>query len=130
MGELGEWVARFINSSSVLRKHNYPDPRGIRYQTIPLPGNVGAPLVIEDIEQLRYIFETEEPRLIEGLLSILESMDLSLLQLSNEDGKRFNEFVQSFKKQNQQMVRLEGQPDNMDQANFQKDKRFDSNKNY
>lgn len=127
--DLGEWVAHFIDSSSVLRKGSYSDSRAIRYQTTPLPGNVGAPLVIDDLEQLRFLFETEEPRLVEGLLSLIEAKDLSLLQLSNEDGKRFSDFVANFQKR-QGLARLEGQPDQFDQANFTKDKRFDGNKNY
>lgn len=126
---LGEWVAHFINNSAILRQGHYPDPRGIRYQTMPLPGNNGAPLIVQDMEQMRFIFETEEPRLVAGLLSILESFDLSLLELSNEDGKRFSEFVQSFQPQ-QRMIQMQGQPDNFDNANIQKDKRFDNNKKY
>ena len=129
--DFGEWQAHFIDTSSILRKKNGSDPRGVRYATMELPANVGAPMVIEDLEMLRHTAEQFEPRLVEGLLSIVEAYDLSLIQLSNEEGRRIRNMMESFRPQGNNQLRVEsGNRDPVDDANYTKSKYYNQNKDY
>lgn len=129
--DFGEWQAHFIDTSSILRKNQGSDPRGVRYATMELPANVGAPMVIEDLEMLRHTAEEAEPRLVEGLLSIVEAIDLSLIQLSNEEGRRIKNLIDSFRPTTRPQMRIEGgSREDIDQANYTRDKSYDQNKNY
>ncbi len=130
--DYGEWQAHFLEISATLRKKNGSDARGVRYATMELPPNAGAPMVIEDLEMLRHTAEESEPRMVEGLLSIVEAIDLSLIQLSNEEGKRTKLVYDSFKNTNRPQMRIgsSGSYDEIDQANYIKDKSYDNNKNY
>jgi hypothetical protein len=131
--DLGEWQAHFIDTSSILRKGKGSDSRGVRYATMELPANVGAPMVIEDLEMLRHTAEEMEPRLVEGLLSIVEAYDLSLIQLSNEEGRRLRNLIESFRPVNTPSMRVDNQNrggESIDQANYTTDKSYDGNKNY
>lgn len=129
--DFGEWQAHFIDISSILRKSKGSDPRGVRYATMELPANVGAPMVIEDLEMLRHTAEEAEPRLSEGLLAIVEAIDLSLIQLSNEEGRRIRNFIDSFRPTARPQMRIEtSSNEQMDNGNYVKDKSYDGNKNY
>ena len=131
MDNWGEWQAHFIDTSSILRKGKGSDSRGVRYATMELPANVGAPMVIEDLEMLRHSAEESEPRLREGLLAIVEAIDLSLIQLSNEEGRRIRSVQDSFRAMNQnQIIRSQSSREDMDKANYVQDKNYDGNKNY
>ena len=129
--DFGEWQAHFIDTSSILRKGKGSDSRGVRYATMELPANVGAPMVIEDLEMLRHSAEESEPRLVEGLLAIVEAIDLSLIQLSNEEGRRIRNMIESFRPMARPEMRLEqNTKEPIDQANYVKDKSYDGNKKY
>jgi hypothetical protein len=129
--DFGEWQAHFIDTSSILRKGKGSDSRGVRYATMELPANVGAPMVIEDLEMLRHSAEEAEPRLREGLLSIVEAIDLSLIQLSNEEGRRIRNMIESFRPTMRPDMRIEqGSREPIDQANYTPNKNYDGNKNY
>lgn len=129
--DFGEWQAHFIDTSSILRKGKGSDSRGVRYATMELPANVGAPMVVEDLEMLRHTAEEMEPRLVEGLLSIVEAYDLSLIQLSNEEGRRIRNFMESFRPVAGTQMRVTGNgQEQIDQANYVPDKSYDGNKNY
>jgi hypothetical protein len=129
--DFGEWQAHFIDTSSILRKGKGSDSRGVRYATMELPANVGAPMVIEDLEMLRHTAEEFEPRLVEGLLAIVESIDLSLIQLSNEEGRRIRNMIESFRPTARPEMRMESSSrEGIDQGNYVKDKSYDGNKSY
>jgi len=130
--DFGEWQAHFIDTSSILRKGKGSDSRGVRYATMELPANVGAPLVIEDLEMLRHSAEEQDPRLVEGLLAIVESFDLSLIQLSNEEGRRLRQMIDSFRPVagTQMRINQQGGQEPIDQANTTKSKYYDGNKDY
>mgnify|MGYP001596423452 CR=1 FL=1 len=129
--DFGEWQAHFIDTSSILRKGKGSDSRGVRYATMELPANVGAPMVVEDLEMLRHTAEESEPRLREGLLAIVEAIDLSLIQLSNEEGRRIRNLIESFRPTQRQDIRTEQtSKDKIDQANYTPNKTYDGNKNY
>ena len=129
--DFGEWQAHFIDTSSILRKGKGSDSRGVRYATMELPANVGAPMVIEDLEMLRHTAEESEPRLKEGLLAIVEAIDLSLIQLSNEEGRRIRNLIDSFRptmRPEMRTAQASGEP--IDKANYTTSKHYDGNKNY
>lgn len=129
--DFGEWQAHFIDTSSILRKGKGSDSRGVRYATMELPANVGAPMVIEDLEMLRHTAEESEPRLVEGLLAIVESIDLSLIQLSNEEGRRIRNMIESFRPTARPEMRMTSSSrEDIDNANYVKDRNYDANKNY
>ena len=131
MNSWGDWQAHFIDTSSILRKKKGSDSRAVRYATMELPANVGAPLVVEDLELLRHTAEEQEPRLVEGLLAIVESFDLSLIQLSNEEGRRTRQIAESFRPMintNQRFV--DASNESVDQANYTQNKNYDGNKKY
>ena len=129
--DYGEWHAHFIDTSSILRKGQGSDSRGVRYATMELPANVGAPMVIEDLEMFRHSCEQAEPRLVEGLLAIAEAIDLSLIQLSNEEGRRIRNMIESFRPTARPQMRLDqSSQEPIDQANYTKNKSYDGNKNY
>jgi len=130
MDSWGEWQAHFIDTSSILRKGKGSDPRAVRYSTMELPANVGAPMVIEDLEMLRHTAEESEPRLKEGLLSIVESIDLSLIQLSNEEGRRIKSVLQSYRPDPRDNMRYQSSREDIDRGNYTQDKSYDGNKNY
>ena len=117
----GEYLAHIFEYSSRHSANAPADPRMIRYGSSIYPEDVGADLVIMDIEDFRQAAELAEPRLRAELLRLVQTIDYGMAAKSSEGGKRLYEFVRDKQMQEARMQyiqQMQGNPEPIDQGNY------------